>query len=128
MNNWYGSFHNEIIIALYASLFKRNGISSQDGDDATLNQLRNHCQKLINFDWIEDNYKQALFVVSNIPIGLFIESIPVTHLSHLQSDLRLADEWHYLNLDKRQTQFIPSVLFVDTESEDLTSEIPEICR
>ena len=44
----------------------------------------------------------------------------------MQSDLRLADEWYYRNLDKRRNQFIPSVLFVDTESDDLTSEIPEI--
>ena len=34
--------------------------SSQDGDDATLNQLRNRCQNLINFDWIEGSYKEAL--------------------------------------------------------------------
>ena len=85
------------------------------------------CQEYVNFEWIEENYKQVQFVVSDIPVGIFIESIPVVHLSHLQSDLRFVDEWYYLDLYKRDSQFIPSVLFVDTESGDLTTEIPEIC-
>ena len=85
------------------------------------------CQEYVNFEWIEENYKQVQFVVSEMPIGLFIESIPVAHLSHLQSDLRFVDEWYYLDRHKRDSQFVPSVLFVDTESEDLTTEIPEIC-
>ena len=32
-----------------------------------------------------------------------------------------------LTVTKTISQFVPSVLFVDTESEDLTTEIPEIC-
>ena len=85
------------------------------------------CQEYVDFEWIEENYKQVQLVVSEIPIGIFIESIPVAHLSHLQSDLRFVDEWYYLDRHKRDTQFVPSALFVDTESEDLTTEIPEIC-
>ena len=85
------------------------------------------CQEYVNFEWIEENYKQVQFVVSEIPVGIFIESIPVAHLSHLQSDLRFVDEWYYLDRHKRDSQFVPSVLFVDTESKDLTTEIPEIC-
>ncbi len=86
------------------------------------------CQEYVNFEWIEKNYKQVQFVVSEIPVGIFIESIPVAHLSHLQSDLRFADEWYYLDRYKHDNQFVPSVLFVDTESKDLTTEIPEICN
>ena len=99
-----------------------------DGNGATLNRLRELCKELIDFEWIEDTYKQALFVISDIPVGLFIESIPVVHLPHLQSDLRIADEWYYLDRDKKQNQSVPSILFVDTENEGITSEIPEICQ
>ena len=99
-----------------------------DGNGATLNRLRELCKELIDFEWIEDTYQQVLFVVSEIPIGLFIESIPAAHLPHLQSDLRIADEWYYLNLNVSHNQIVPSLLFVDTENEDIISEIPEICQ
>ena len=85
------------------------------------------CKEYVDFEWIEENYKQVQFVVSEMPVGIFIKSIPVAHLSHLQSDLRFVDEWYYLDRYKRDSQFVPSVLFVDTESGDLTTEIPEIC-
>lgn len=101
---------------------------SIDGDEAPLNRLREIFKKLIDFEWIEDTYQQVLFVVSEIPIGLFIESIPAVHLPHLQSDLRIADEWYYLNLNVSHNQIVPSLLFVDTENEDIISEIPEICQ
>ena len=102
--------------------------SNLDGDDESLNQLHQHFLEYIDFEWIEENYRQVQFVVSELPVGMLIQSIPVAHLSHLQSDLRLADEWYYLDRHQHDTQFVPSVLFVDTESQDLTSEIPEICE
>ena len=101
--------------------------TSLNHDDANWKRLYQVCQEYVDFEWIEENYKQVQFVVSEIPVGIFIESIPVAHLSHLQSDLRFVDEWYYLDRHKRDNQFVPSVLFVDTESEDLTTEIPEIC-
>ena len=105
--------------------------TSLNCDEASWEQIYQRlykiCQEYVDFEWIEENYKQAQFVVSEIPVGIFIESIPVAHLSHLQSDLRLVDEWYYLDRHKRDRQFVPSVLFVDTEGENLTTEIPEIC-
>jgi hypothetical protein len=106
-------------------------LSSLNRDETSWEQVYQRlyqiCQKYVDFEWIEENYKQVQFVVSEIPVGIFIESTPVAHLSHLQSDLRFADEWYYLDRYKRDSQFVPSVLFVDTESEDLITEIPEIC-
>lgn len=111
--------HNEI-----DALFRDLSINTKN-HNKLLSKLDLKIKSIIDYREIETKYKQILFVVSEIPIGILIENIPVAHLNHLQSELRLLDETYYLSL-KMNENFLPSAFFVDIQSKDLISEIPEI--
>jgi len=98
---------------------------SQFKDD--YRKLCSEISKVLDYKELEKRYERIQFLVLEIPIGLIIESIPVAHLFHLQSELRLMDEFYYLDEQmKNKSLYVPSLLFVDIQSEDLISEIPEI--
>jgi|GEM_PF-3181830 len=82
---------------------------------------------VVDWEQIQRDYSKVQFVVSHLPLGILIDSIPVAHIHHLQSELRFIDEFFYLELTSRLTEgFSPSLLFVDVAADDLISEIPEI--
>jgi hypothetical protein len=83
--------------------------------------------KIVDYKWLENNYRQILFLTSYLPYGILIESAYASHLFHLQSDLRLSDEFYYLTIFNNTNKiFSPSLLFVDMEADNLNSEIPAI--
>jgi hypothetical protein len=95
--------------------------------DESHRNLSNALLQVVDYKWLESKYRQILFFTSYIPYGILIESSCVSHLFHLQSDLRLSDEFYYLEfLKDTNIIFSPSFLFVDMESANLNSEIPTI--
>jgi hypothetical protein len=116
----------ESIDSLLISLTSQNSIGEATFKNI-YNQIDLHIHKLLDWREIESKYKRIQFVVSEVPLGILIESIPVAHIFHLQSDLRFVDEYYYLrNKEIIEEKLAPSLLFVDVAAEDLISEIPEI--
>ena len=82
---------------------------------------------ILNFKELEQKYDRFQFFVSDLPLGIFIENNSIAHLLHLQSELRIIDEYFYIEKQDREKEyFVPSFLFIDIHSKDLVSEIPDI--
>ncbi|MHC4394331.1 MAG: hypothetical protein ACYS1A_01625 [Planctomycetota bacterium] len=91
------------------------------------NEIRIAISSVVDWEQIQRDYSKVQFVVRHIPLGILIESIPVAHIHHLQSELRFIDEFFYLELTSQLPKaFVPSMLFVDVGAKDLISEVPEI--
>lgn len=88
------------------------------------NFLRKRIHNLFEYAIIEGNYEKAQFITNKIYGGFLLEKIQVAHLIHLQSELNILNEYYYAN--KKESYEFPSFLFVDTQEQDLTSEIPQI--
>lgn len=82
---------------------------------------------IIDWEPISKCYDNIQIFVSKLPIGLFIENKSIAHIQHLQSDLRIIDNYYYTEKQNLEKDLVlPSVLFVDIQSDDLISEIPAI--
>jgi hypothetical protein len=100
-------------------------------NDDNINRLFNILEKklmyLVDYKSIESKYKRVQFVVRRTYLGVLVEKIPATHLLHLQADLHFLNEYYYLEKYREANdKNIPSFLFVDTQEEGLSSEVPEI--
>ena len=116
----------ESINNLFISLTSQNELKKVNFKNI-YKQIDMNISKLVDRQEIENKYKRVQFVTSEVPLGILIESIPVAHIFHLQSELRFVDEYHYLQKKQyMEEQLVPSFLFVDIGAEDLISEIPEI--
>jgi len=95
--------------------------------DASYEKLKNAIKKVVDWEQLERKYKKIQFVTREMPLGILIESIPVAHIAHIQSELRFVDEFYYnsaaINSSKNH---IPSLFFAEINSNDIVSEIPEI--
>ena len=99
-------------------------LSNESDPSQLLGKLKKEISTIVVYNELENRYSRILFVTYELYLGSFITKIPVAHMFYLQSDLSLLNEFYYLN--KRNDEFAPSILFVDTEAENLSSEIPEI--
>lgn len=108
-------------------VFNENGELNNHVFNRLLNFLNNRLSYILDYRYFENNYKRILFVTKKTYLGLLIKSIPVAHLLHLQADIHFLNEYYYLDKFKQANdKNIPSFLFVDTQDEELSSEVPEI--
>lgn len=116
----------ELIKDLEMIFIKLSGDISEIDSERYLKFITKKISYIFNFSDFENQYNQIQIITNKLLFGFLIKSSIVSHLFHLQADMHLLNEYYYLNNTKTKKNNIPSFLFVDTEEEDITSEVPEI--